>query len=169
MAATLSGTRAEDEDEEEPITFRYRRLSNTIGGRVGGDMMFGHSGQNFEVDTPTAVAQSVYTRLLLWQTEWYLDTNDGTPWYQQVLGKPIGGDPTSAIRNRILGTPYLKRLIDFAAYYDSGNRVFTVGAKIDTVFGVSSIKFQFADPPPMVQQGVQALTPRTPLAITSSH
>ena len=60
---------------------KYRKLDEN------GDMTFGAGLDNYFIDSAEAVAQSVLTRLRMWLREWYLDTNDGTPYYQQVLGK----------------------------------------------------------------------------------
>lgn len=39
------------------------------------------------VNSPEAVAQAIKTRFLLWYGQWFLDTTEGTPWIQSVLGK----------------------------------------------------------------------------------
>jgi hypothetical protein len=110
--------------------FRYRTLDENY------DMMFGRGGYNFLVDNPTAVAQSVLTRLQLWMGEWWLDLNAGTPWLQQVLGKPRGpGSPDAALRARISGTPFVTRLYDYASSSNTTARTFTVSCKVNTAFG----------------------------------
>ena len=120
------------------MTFRYRRLteSSALGVNAFGDMTYGRGNQDFLVDSPLAVAQAVFTRLSLWQGEWFLDLQAGTPWLQQVLGKPRGpGSPDAAIRARITSTPFVTRLYDYASSYNSTNRNFTVSGKITTAFG----------------------------------
>lgn len=100
-------------------------------------MTFGRGGANFLVDSPTAVAQAVLTRLRLWQGEWWLDLSSGTPWLQQILGeRRQPGAPDAAIRARIMGTPFVTRIEDYASAYNSTNRTFVVSAKIWTAFGV---------------------------------
>lgn len=120
------------------MTFRYRRLSDNLADpeRVGGDMCFGHGAADFLVDDPAAVAQAVLTRLQLWAGEWWLNLAEGTPWLQQILAHPPGGNvPDSAIRARILGTPFVTGLTDYASFYDPTTRSFTVSAKVTTAFG----------------------------------
>ena len=120
------------------MTFRYRRLSDNLADplRVGGDMTFGHSERDFLVDSPTAVAQSVYTRLRLWQGEWFLNLLEGMPWMQQVLVHAAGsGVPDSAIRQRIITTPYVTRIEDYSSFWEPTNRLFTVSCKLWTAFG----------------------------------
>jgi hypothetical protein len=103
---------------------------------VGGDMMFGHGGRDFLVDSPTAVAQAVLTRLKLWQGEWYLNLQAGTPWMQRVLGfSPGTGIPDSVVRQRILTTPYVTDMTDYTSSFNSTSRVFAVSCKLYTAFG----------------------------------
>jgi hypothetical protein len=123
------------------VTFRYRRLD------AESDMTFGRGGLNFLVDSPEAVGQSILTRLMLWRSEWFLDLSEGTPWMQQILGKPRGpGSPDAAIRQRILGTPYVLRLIDYSSALDRTSRHWMVRALVDTAFG--RIQFTTALPLP---------------------
>jgi hypothetical protein len=121
------------------MTFRYRRLSDNLADplRVGGDMTFGHSQRDFLVDSPTAVAQSVYTRLRLWQGEFFLNLQEGMPWMQEVLVHSAGsGLPDSAIRARILSTPFVTRIEDYSSFWEPTNRLFTVSCKLWTAFGL---------------------------------
>jgi hypothetical protein len=112
------------------MAFRYRRLDED------GDMTFGRGHWNFLTDTPEAVAQAVLTRLCLWQAEWFLDRSSGTPWLQQILGeRRQPGTPDAAIRARIIGTPFVTQLDDYASAYNSTSRSFVVAAKIWTAFG----------------------------------
>ena len=111
--------------------FRYRTLD------ASGDMQFGRGGGNFLVDSPQAVAQAILTRLSLWAGEWFLDLTEGTPWMQQILGKPRqpGSNPDTAIRTRILGTPYVRRITDYASAYNSTTRRWAVACQVYTAFG----------------------------------
>jgi hypothetical protein len=87
------------------------------------------------------------TRLELWQSEWWLDLSDGTPWLQQILGKPVSpGSPDAAIRERITGTPYVTRLLDYASSWNPTTRNFVVGAKVDTQFGATSFVVNLTAP-----------------------
>ena len=62
---------------------RYRKLDDA------GDMVFGHGSDDYYIDRAEAVAQAVMTRLRLWRGEWYLDTDEGTPYLQEIFGRGV--------------------------------------------------------------------------------
>lgn len=139
------------------------------------DMTFGRGGSDFIIDSPEAVAQSVLTRLNLWTGEWWLDLAEGTPWMQQILGKPRGpGSPDAAIRSRILGTLYVTNLYDYGSAYDPASRSWAVGCVLDTWFGTTPFAAQLIPPAspaavpvpgmrspiPSLPPGLRALPPR---------
>jgi hypothetical protein len=39
------------------------------------------------IDGPEEVAQAIRSRLLFFKGEWFLDQREGTPYYQEILGK----------------------------------------------------------------------------------
>lgn len=98
-------------------------------------MNFGHGRNDFLIDSPLAVAQAVYTRLCLWQGEWWLNLQEGTPWMQQILGHRYSNVPDGALRSRILSTPYVTRMEDYASNFDPASRHFSVSCKLFTAFG----------------------------------
>lgn len=57
---------------------RYRRLTAT------GDYVFGQGGLDYAADADAA-AQAVRTKLKLLLGEWWEDTGDGLPLFQQIL------------------------------------------------------------------------------------
>ena len=103
----------------------------------GGDMMLGHGLSDFFQDSPEGVAQNVMTRLKLWRGQWFLDTNDGTPWLQDILGKHEAVD--MIIRNRILGTPGVKEITEFQSVLDPDTRTLSIKVTIDTNYGSTEI------------------------------
>lgn len=118
---------------------RYRILSQE------GDYVFGSSGPEFLVDSPQAVAQAIQTRLLLWEGEWFLDTSDGTPYQQRILGyNPTPGDRDVAIKERILGTPGVNSILQYQSSIDG--RAMTVNATVDTIYGPTPIVVAIAEP-----------------------
>lgn len=108
---------------------KYRKLDPS------GDYTLG-SGADFHANTPEAVAQAVLTRLRLWLGEWFVNTSDGTPWETEVLGKrQQRKNPDSAIKRRILGTPGVTEIADYASTYNGETRQFSISATINTAYG----------------------------------
>ena len=60
---------------------------------------------------------------------------DGTPWMQQILAHPPTTNADAVIRARIVGTPFVIRLYDYASYLRSDDRTFTIICKVITAFG----------------------------------
>lgn len=116
---------------------RYRQITDS------GDYSWGHSLQDFYIDTPAAVAQAVKTRLLLWQGEWYLDIDEGTPYMTGILGKHSQAEADFTVQARITGT---QGLVDIAKY-DSvllgpPTRAYSMTTTIDTIYGLTQVQIQ---------------------------
>ena len=110
---------------------KYRALD------ANGDYVFGQRVPNFLIDSPQAVAQAVDTRLRLMQGEWLLDTEEGTPYLQKILGTGTLYTKDSAIQERVLNTPGVESL---ETYYSTMNgRDFVVSLKIDTIYGTAVV------------------------------
>lgn len=96
-------------------------------------------GQQF-IGSREEIAQTVLTRLRLFLGEYFRDIQDGTPWYEQILGKFASLDAAeAALRNRIANTPGVVRLTSFSADFDLASRAYSVRAGILTEFGLDEI------------------------------
>lgn len=111
---------------------KYRALD------ANGDYTFGRSMAEFLNNSPAAVAQAVLTRLMLAQGEWFLDTTDGTPYSTQILGTHTQPLYDQAIQERILDTPGVQSIDDYASTLDQ-QRNLRVAALITTVYGQTTI------------------------------
>jgi hypothetical protein len=105
---------------------RYRPLD------ANGDYTIGVP---FLVNSPNTVAQAILTRLKLFQGEWFIDTTDGTPWLQSILGKQFRSDPNSFIRQRILGTPGVTSIVSYSS--SISGRSITVSGTVNSQFGAA--------------------------------
>lgn len=105
---------------------RYRQLSPS------GDYVFGN-GATFLVNTPATVAQAISTRLKLFAGDWFLDRRIGLD-MNQILGYNTQGTRDFEVKQRILGTSGVKSLLQYASTVQ--DRVFTVVALVDTIYGV---------------------------------
>lgn len=95
--------------------------------------------QPFLVNSPACVAQAVLTRLLLYLGEWFLDTTDGTPWFQNIVGKHPNTDPNTFVKQRIIETPNVTSIISFIGSFDGPTRRYTMTATIATAFGNTTV------------------------------
>lgn len=105
------------------------------------DMTFGHGLADMAVEAE-ACAQNVRTRLLLLQEEWFLDTEAGVPWLQQIMVKPANlALAESIIKRTILETEDVSELRDFSLSFDRNTRRMTIAATVTNVYGsVANIK-----------------------------
>lgn len=107
---------------------RYRELD------ADGDYTFGKGAANFFIDSPATVRQSIETRLRLLQGEWYLNTEEGTPWLQEVLDKGHSQTYDLVIQTRILRTPGVRGIVQYQSSLDTVKRKLSIAALIDTIY-----------------------------------
>lgn len=112
---------------------RYRREDAT------GDYTFGQGDDTWLINSPETVAQAVKTRFLLWYGQWFLDTTEGTPWIQSVLGKQKPETYNLAIRQRILETQGVKSIRSFDTTLNTSSRRVVFTATIDTIYGTTTV------------------------------
>tara|TARA_R110000765_G_scaffold244631_7_gene346873 strand:+ start:5250 stop:5678 length:429 start_codon:yes stop_codon:yes gene_type:complete len=101
------------------------------------------------------VEQTVRTRLNLFLGEYFRDVTDGTPWYEQILGKFASlSAAEAALRARIANTPDVIRLTRFDSQFDIQTRKYDVQASILTIYGEGEVRltdpFGPVDPTPVV-------------------
>lgn len=110
---------------------RVRALSPT------GDYTFGQGQGNFLINSPQAVGQLVATTLRLWQGEWFLDTQFGLPWLQDVLGVFSAKSVVDMlIQATILSVQGVTKIVSYQSTLDG--RTLSVVATIDTEFTVGN-------------------------------
>lgn len=113
---------------------RYRKLSPS------GDYVFGNGQEDFYRDVPDAVAQAAKTRILLWLGEWFLDTDEGTPFMQGILGKYSIDVADTTIIDRVRGTQGFTGIQDYQSSLDPDSRLMGVQFTIDTVYGPTAVQ-----------------------------
>lgn len=102
---------------------KYRRLD------TNGDYSFGRSMQDFLVNAD-AVAQAIKTNLKFLKNEWWEDTSNGLPLFQNILGQSGTPEHLTAtdllIKERILSTQGVSQIQDFQSSYEK--RKYTVSS-----------------------------------------
>lgn len=109
---------------------RYRMLD------IDGDYQLGKGQQNFTYGT-YAVAQAIKTRLKLLKGEWWENTSEGLPLFEQIIGANGSQDDLylvdSIIKERIIGTENVKSIESFKSEYI--NRTYTFSCVVNSKFG----------------------------------
>ena len=99
------------------------------------DMTFGHGIADMAVEAE-ACAQNVKTRLLLLQQEWFLDTDAGVPWLQDIMVKPANlALAESIVKRTILETEDVSELRSFAMTFDRDSRKMSIAATVANIYG----------------------------------
>ena len=104
---------------------------------ASGDYVLGHGSVDFIQNTAQTVAQSVMTRLALWQGQWFIDTDEGTPWLQGILGK--GDFAESLIKERILATQGVLSITEFESILNPDTRSMAITVTIETEYGTATL------------------------------
>lgn len=116
----------------------YRRLSPS------GDYTFGKNQQDF-LSGAYSVGQAIKTRLQLWLGEWWENTDDGLPVFENILG--ASGTPENLqaidliIRDRILGTQGVLSVSNLESTYS--DRTYSVTAEVESEYGPVTVEVSF--------------------------
>lgn len=98
------------------------------------DMTFGQGLADYATDAES-VAQRVKTRLLLLKEEWFLDTDAGVPYLQEIAIKPANLPLAEAIIKRtILETEGVLEIRSFSMIYDRNTRRLNIEATVATIY-----------------------------------
>lgn len=85
------------------------------------------------------ILQDILQRLKFFLGEWFLDTSQGIPYYQQILVKnPDQAKITAIFRNVILGTPGVLQLTAFTLGANFPSRLVTIQFTCLTTTGTVS-------------------------------
>ncbi len=92
------------------------------------------------VDKANQVRQQLLIKLKLWRGEWFLDTEFGTPYLQQILGKQLTlSGALTALRKSILEVEGVRQILSFSYTYSSSSRKLTVEFTADTPYGIVEV------------------------------
>ena len=92
------------------------------------------------VSAAEQVRQQLIIKLRLWQGEWFLDTEFGTPYLQQILGKQLTlSGALAALRKSILEVSGVRQIISFSHAFDNRTRLLQVELTADTAHGIVEV------------------------------
>lgn len=86
------------------------------------------------------VEQNLKERLLFYRREWFLDTTEGVPFFDEILVKnPNVPNIESILKAKILDTEDVIELLEFQTTFDAAARTLTVVFKARTIYGVADL------------------------------
>jgi hypothetical protein len=86
------------------------------------------------------VKQNILVKLRLFRGEWFLDTEAGTPYLEDVLGKRISlAGALAAIRASILEVDSVSGIANFSYTFDRKTRVLNYTFEASTPFGLIEV------------------------------
>lgn len=93
------------------------------------------------VDGAERVHQQLQIKLKLWKGEWFLNTEFGTPYLQQILGKHITlNGALAALKNSINEVDGVQEIEQFSYDFDRQTRQLTVHFAVKTPYGLVKYK-----------------------------
>lgn len=96
-------------------------------------------------DGKLEVAQTIRSRLRVFQGELFLDITAGTPYFQQVIGKDKNPNTAeSAIKSVITSTPGVLELLEFSFNIDKATREASVAFKVRAEDGIIELEEDLA-------------------------
>lgn len=109
-----------------------------IGKALNSDNdIFLENGQFALVEEGAETVQHVRTRLLFYRGEWFLDLEAGVPYFEEIFVKPVNlANVESILKQTILQTDGVERLLTFSLDYENTTRKLTVEFSAETIYGL---------------------------------
>ena len=112
---------------------KYRKLDSD------GDYILGRRSSQVLQDID-AVKQAIFTRLWLWQEEWWENKELGLPMLQRILGYRLTCKAADLLlRERVLGTTGVTGIAAFDSTMNDDTRAYTFTITVNTVYGQTTI------------------------------
>jgi hypothetical protein len=92
------------------------------------------------IDGAEQVRQQLLIKLKLWQGEWFLDTEFGTPYLQKILGKQLTlSGAIAALRKSIFEVSGVRGIQSLDYSFSNLTRKLTVNFSADTQYGIVEV------------------------------
>ena len=86
-----------------------------------GDLVYDNSGATTTVNQADSVAQRLSIKLKTFKGEWFINTDTGIPYYQEIFGKVRNKQTIDAIfQKAILEEPDVLEIVEFSSSIDVG-------------------------------------------------
>jgi hypothetical protein len=89
------------------------------------------------IDGAERVRQHLQIKLRLWAGEWFLDTEFGTPYLSDILGKQLSlGGAVAALKKSILEVDGVQTITRFEYNFNRASRSLSVDFDVTTPYGL---------------------------------
>jgi hypothetical protein len=103
------------------------------------DMTFGNGRNNFATGAES-VRIRCQQRLWLLLGEWFLNTDAGVPYFQEIFVMPDNlAEAQAILKAQILGTEGVDSLTSFTMNYDYTTRILSVNADVLTIYDTETV------------------------------
>ena len=99
-----------------------------------GDIIVGQP-NDYDVNTLPGMALFLRDRLNLWLGTWFADTQDGVPYFQQILGKNNTLVATALIQERIFNTAWVNEIKSLYVEFNEQTGKLTIQGIVSCTFG----------------------------------
>lgn len=100
-----------------------------------GDVIYDNSRATTTVDQADSVAQKLQIKLSTFLGEWFINTANGVPYYQEIFGKVRNKQTIDLIfQQKILEEPDVVELTEFTSDISNG-RTYTISFRVRTTMG----------------------------------
>lgn len=105
------------------------------------------NGELLVVDAADQLEQTLKIRLQFFDSEWFLNVNNGLPFYSDILVKnPNIPNIDAIIKAEILDTDGVEELLSWDSVFDNAARTYTIAFKVRTTYGESELNISlFSD------------------------
>lgn len=88
-----------------------------------------------------SIKQALKIRLLFFVNDWYLDINEGIPFYENIYDKNISlTEVDNIIKTVILKTDGVNEIISYNSNFNKETRKFNIDFKVNTIYGEVSLQ-----------------------------
>lgn len=100
-----------------------------------GDLLYDNQEAKTTEDQADSVAQRLTIKLRTFRGEWFINTNNGIPYYQEIFGKVRNKQSIDLIfQQQILEEPDVVEIVEFSSVIDVG-RTYSINFRVRTTLG----------------------------------
>jgi len=115
---------------------------DTFDGNIDNDLYIDEAGNLVVISDEFALADKLKQRLKLFYAEWFLATDRGVPYFENIFGANKNNDIVASIfTQEILKEPDVISVNSVSYELQSADRIFTYSASLSTIYGEQEFTF----------------------------